>query len=239
MPLSKKIEIRLQKLRFVGHFALRDAEERGMRLVTGRTEGLCFYWLVDESDGIIADAKFQVFGPPSLIAAAEITSELVLRKNYDQASRLSADLIDQHLQDKKGTPAFPSQSGPALNSVLTALDQAVHQCLDIPFASTHEITPIERDFPEVLGGLPGWETFSDKQKVELIEEVIEKEIRPYIELDAGGVKIEAFKAGKELHISYQGSCTTCHSSTGSTLTAIQQILKARLHPSLEVIPVLS
>ncbi len=41
---------------------------------------------------------------------------------------------------------------------------------------------------------------------------------------------------KEVLISYEGSCTTCHSSTGSTLSAIQQILKSRVHPTLFVTP---
>ena len=207
-----------------------------MRLVAGREGKVCLYWLVDEADGVIADAKFQAFGPVGLIAAAEIASELVLRKNYDQASRISAELLDQHLRDKKETPAFPKECHTYLNQVLTAIDKAVYQCLDIPFAATYETTPIERDFPEIPGGLPGWEEMPDNQKIQLIEEVIEKEIRPYIELDAGGVKVVEFKARHEVHISYEGACTSCHASTGSTLSAIQQILKMRLHPSLVVIP---
>lgn len=207
-----------------------------MRYVQGREGNLCLYWLVDESDGVIADAKFQVLGPIGLIAAAEIASELVLRKNYDQVSRISADLIDQHVRDRKDIPAFPKEYDPYLNQVLSAIDRAVQQCLDIPFAISYDITPIERDFGEIPGGIPGWETFAQEEKLRVIEEVVDKEIRPYIELDAGGIKVIELKEGREVMISYEGACTTCHSSTGSTLSAIQQILKARVHPSLVVIP---
>jgi len=233
---SKKLIAKIERPRFAGFFRIRDAEERQMRLVTGREEMLCLYWLVDESDGVIADAKFQVFGPPALIGAAEIASELILRKNYDQASRLSADLIDQHVRDKKETPAFPKETFSALNQVLSAIDRAVHQCLDIPFAASYDVTPIEADFGEIPGGIPGWDAFLLPQRQKIIEEVIDKEIRPYIELDAGGIKIVSLKEGGELAIAYEGACTTCHSSTGSTLTAIQKILKARVHPSLFVTP---
>lgn len=233
---SKKLRARVENLRFVGAFSVREAEEKGMRLVTGRSSKMCLYWLVDESDGIIADAKFQVFGSIADIAALEALSELTLRKNYDQASRISADLIDQHLRDKKEIPAFPKEYHSALNAALLALDNAVYQCLDIPFKASYDATPIENDFPEIEGGIPGWEEFPDAQKIFLIQEVVDKEIRPYIELDAGGVKIEELKNGYEVHISYEGSCTSCHSATGSTLSAIQHILKARLHPSLVVIP---
>lgn len=233
---SKKLREKIDRLRYVGFFTVKLAEEKGMRYVKGQEGSLSLYWLVDESDGVIADAKFQAFGPVALIAAAEVASELVLRKNYDQASRLSAELIDQHVRDRKEVPAFPKECSAHLNQVLSAIDRAVQQCLDIPFAVSYEITPIERDFGEIPGGIPGWEGFSKEQKMGWIEKVIDQEIRPYIELDAGGVKVVELKDDREVVISYEGSCTTCHSSTGSTLSAIQQILKARVHPSLWVTP---
>jgi NifU-like protein len=236
--LSKKIRDKLDRLRYVGYFTAAQAEEKSMRLVTGREGKLCLYWLVDEADGVIADAKFQAFGPVALIAVGEIASELVLRKNYDQASRISADLLDSFVRDRKESPAFPKEAHSILNQALSAIDRAVQQCIDIPFAATDfDTTPIEWDLGENPGGLPGWDALSAQQKVKIIEEVIDKEIRPYVELDAGGVKIVELKENGEVHIAYEGSCTTCHSATGSTLSAIQQILKARIHPTLTVIPV--
>lgn len=233
---SKKVRERIDKMRFGGFFTPQEAQAKQMRLVTGREGDVCLYWLVDESDGIIADARFQAFGPIGRLVVAEIASELVLRKNYDQASRLSADLIDQHVRDRKETPAFPKECHPYLNQVLSAIDHAVQQCSDIPFEATYDVTPIEADFGEIPGGIPGWEQFSEEKKLQIIEEVMEKEIRPYVELDAGGVKVVGLKEGRQVLILYEGSCTTCHSSTGSTLTAIQKILRARVHPSLVVIP---
>lgn len=232
---SKKIESRLDRLTSVGYFSVKDAEEKQMRLVTGREGNLCLYWLVDVSDGVIADAKFQAIGPIGLIAAAEIASELVLRRNYDQASRLSTELIDRHVRDRKDVPAFPKECFAHLNQVLMAIDRAVHQCIDIPFAANYDQTPIEGlDLESGSGGIPNWEELAPNQKLRIIEEVVEKEIRPYIELDAGGVKILDVKDDGIVKILYEGSCTTCHSSTGSTMAAIQQILKTRIHPSLSV-----
>jgi NifU-like protein len=235
-PWTKKIREKIDRPRHAGFFTVAQAEEKQMRLVTGKEGMLCFYWLVDEADGIIADAKFQAFGPPALIAIGEIVSELVLRKNYDQASRLSGDLIDQHVRDHKDKPAFSQDCYAFLNQAISAIDRAVHQCLDIPFAVSFDTTPIEHDFGEIAGGIPGWDQFPTEQKRKIIEEVVEKEIRPYIELDAGGVRIVSFENDRDLTIAYEGSCTSCHSSTGSTLTAIQKILTSRVHPSLTVIP---
>ena len=96
---SKKIRDKMDKLRYVGSFSYELAKSKEMRHVVGEEGKLKLYWLVDETDGIIADAKFQAFGPIGLIAVGEVISELVLRKNYDQVSRITADLIDQHVRD--------------------------------------------------------------------------------------------------------------------------------------------
>jgi NifU-like protein len=232
---SKKLKEKLDRLRYVGHFDGAGAADRGMRFVTGREKSstgieVCFYLLVDESDGVIAEVKFQAFGPIGLIGAAEAASDLILRKNYDQASRISADLIDQHMRDKKEVPAFPKECYGFLNLVLSAIDRATQGCEGIAFSAA---TPIERDFGEIPGGIPGWLGMDKEVRLKIIEEVIDKEIRPYVELDAGNVKVVELK-GQEVVISYEGSCTTCHSSTGSTLNAILQILRARVHPELSI-----
>jgi NifU-like protein len=86
---------------------------------------------------------------------------------------------------------------------------------------------------------PNWTNLNIEQQIAVIEEVIANEIRPYIELDAGGIKIINLIGGLELVIAYEGSCTTCYSATGSTLNAIQQILRARVHPEMVVTPDIS
>ncbi len=238
--LNRKITQRISEPRYAGFFCESDVLERGMRFicVNAKREAvhLRLYWMVDETDGVIADAKFQAFGPPALIAVGDILSELVLRKNYDQASRLSADLIDRSLRMGKEEAALPEECAPLLNLALDALDAAVHDCLGIPFASTHETTPIEEGFGESSDGIPGWEEFVEEKKLKIIDEVVDKEIRPYIELDAGGINVLGLGAGGKVRISYEGSCTSCPSSAGSTLSAIQRILRSRVHPTLSVVP---
>lgn len=233
---SKKLKERIERPRCIGKFDPQEAASKGMRLVTGKEKGLILYWLVDESDGIIADAKFQVFGPPLLIAAGEVACEMVIRKTYDQATRISTDLLDQHIRDIPGRPAFPEEGFPFLNRALSAIDRAASLCSDIPFVSSYEMTPIEEEFGAIPGGIPGWEGLSIDERKKAVETVLEREIRPYVELDAGGVKLQSLSPQGEVVIVYEGSCTSCHASTGSTLSAIQRILQARVHPTLFVIP---
>lgn len=238
---SKKLIQKIENPRHGGFFTHDEAKERNMRLCVGkggeREDGNCvhLYLLIDESDGVIADAKFQVFGQSALIGAAEAACEVLIRKNYDQARRITADLIDKQVRDKSDTPAFPEETFAHLNLVLEAIEQATEQCLDIPFAEAYVPTPLEAR-GEMGAGYPGWKDLSREQKIAVIEEVIATEIRPYIELDAGGVQIVDLVNDRELIIAYQGACTTCHSSTGATLNAIQEILRTRIDPSMIIIP---
>lgn len=240
---SKKLIAKIDKPRCVGIFERAQSEERGMRLAIGKEGSVAdgnvvwMYWLVDLDDGIIVDAKFQVYGQSVLIGAAEIASELVVGKNYDQARRIGSELIDKQVRDKADEPAFPKEAGPHLNMILGALESAYEQCTDIPLANSYVAPPAPRDIGEVLeGGYPGWQELSLKQKIAVIEDVVARDIRPYIELDAGGVRILNLLQDREVIIAYQGSCTSCFSATGTTLSYIQQVLRAKVHPDLIVIP---
>ena len=240
---SKKLVAKIEKPRCIGFFTKDQSEERGMRLAIGEQgrvkdgNSVQLYWLVDLDDGIIVDARFQVYGQSALIGAAEIACELCIGKNYDQAKRISADLIDKQVRDKSDEPAFPKETSPHLNLILNAMESASEQCIDIKLADNYIAPPAPLDFGETLeGGYPGWAELSTEKKLALIEEVIARDIRPYIELDSGGVQAINLINNTEVIIAYQGSCTSCFSATGTTLSYIQQVLRAKVHPSLSVEP---
>ncbi|MGH2638550.1 MAG: NifU family protein [Rhabdochlamydiaceae bacterium] len=235
---GKKLSQKIDHPQFVGFFKAEDVQGRGLRLVIGRQESMALYWLVDETDGVIADIRYQMIGPSALIGALEAACQLLLRKNYDQARRISADLIDREVRDQPTKEAFPVQLYGHLNLVLEAVEEAALQCMDIPINETELISPLT---PEIMhgSGIEGWENLPRKEKLSIIEQMIQTEIRPYIELDAGGIQIIDLSEKHELTIAYQGSCTSCHSATGSTLTAIQNILQAKVYPAIQVIPDLS
>lgn len=243
---SKKLSARIEKPRSSGSFDPEQSAERGVRQVVGK-EGsiedgnfILLYWLVDPDDGIIIDVKYQAYGQSALIGAAEAACDLLVGKNYDQAKRFSADLIDKQFRDRNDEPAFPREAFPHINLVIGAIESAAEKCTDIPFAANYVAMPAPRDIGEVVeGGFPGWKELSLKQKLVVIEEVIARDIRPYIELDAGGVKVLNLLNDREVIIAYEGSCTTCFSATGTTLSYIQQVLRAKVSPDLMVIPDLS
>lgn len=240
---SKKLKFKIENPRSAGSFTIEEAEARLVRLAVGKKgtmllgNAIILYWLVDKDDGIIIDAKFQVYGQSVLIGALEAACELLIGKNYDQARRISADLLDKQVRDKSEKPAFPKETYPHLNLILEAIDEAADHCTDIPFADTYVSAPVPRDIGEVVpGGYPGWMDLPLKKKIAVIEQVLDQDIRPYIALDAGGVTVLNLLNDKELVIGYQGSCTSCYSSIGTTLSYIQQMIRAKVHPDITVVP---
>lgn len=242
---SKKLTEKILRPRSAGIFTEEEANARAMRGIRGQAgsfeEGqlICLYWLVDEMDGIIVDCKFQVFGPSALIAAAETTCDLLIGKNYDQAKRLGGDLIDKQLRDAPEEPAFPDETKPLLNLVLEAIEEGAAACRGIPLAPAY-VTPLPHQDREEKGeGYPGWPELSYDKKLAVIETILNEEVRPYVELDAGGIEIVRLTDQHELIIAYKGSCTSCFSAVGTTLSTIQNILQMKVWPELTVIPDMS
>jgi NifU-like protein len=239
---SDALRRKLKNLRSIGSFSGADTVARGMRGAEGsmgdREEGnlLTLYLLVDPEDGVIADAKFQAFGQSALLAAADIACELLIGKNYDQARRISAELIDQQVRDRQGEEAFPSEASPLLNMVVESIDKAVEGLTDIPLPESYVAPPVGGAGVIEGEGYPGFEELSLQKKLAVIEEVIAAEVRPYIELDAGGVEVLNLLHDREVIIAYTGACTSCFSATGATLSYIQQVLRAKVHEDLVVVP---
>jgi NifU-like protein len=208
----------------------------GLRLCWGLEEKVMkITLLVREADGVIIQAKFKAFGETLLIGTLEIVCELVMQKNYAQAKRMSAELIEKSVEDRALKKGFPEGYASFINSALDVLDRALAGCEGLPMPEEFLVTPL--DLSDLKKGeYPNWDTLSHEERIGIIQEVLAHEVTPYVQLDDGGVVIKELKNDLTLIIKYEGNCTSCISATGSTLSAIQQILRIRVHPQIEVIP---
>jgi NifU-like protein len=235
---SKKIKEKIQNPLFEG--SLQKAGE-GMRLIDAFAGSFAFgaklrlYLIIDETDGVIVDGAYEWFGPPLFGAICDVGCELLMRKTYLQASRLSGDLIENHAKESKEKAPFPSSAHPLINLFLLALDDIVQRCDDIPTSQEALTTPFSMQQGEEITKPDNWEELAKEEKIAFIDQLLTSEVRPYIELDEGGVTIIDLE-DNDLIISYQGACTSCYAATGSTLTAIQQIIQTKVDPNINVIP---
>ncbi len=209
-------------------FTAEDAAAKGMRLSeakVGKEISFTLSALIDEEDGIIADVAYRAFAPPALHSALDETCKLLLRKNYLQAQRLSADLIEKKLQKPI--------SDKWLNLIIDAIDEVAESCMDIPIEDVYVAPPEMGEGERTV--YPNWEQLTSEQKKNVIAEVMDREVRPYVELDAGGVEVVRVEENR-VTFAYSGNCTSCFSATGATLDAIGNILRHKIYPDLMVIP---
>jgi len=72
-----------------------------------------------------------------------------------------------------------------------------------------------------------------KEKMLIIEAVLDQAIRPALANDGGGIDVLGIE-GNVINVHYQGACGTCPSSTTGTLSYIETFLKDTLHHDLTV-----
>jgi Fe-S cluster biogenesis protein NfuA len=74
---------------------------------------------------------------------------------------------------------------------------------------------------------------TDRQRLDEINELLDRQIRPYLQGDGGDLFILGL-AGNRLTVHYQGACGTYPSSISGTLQGIQNLLRS-IEPDIEIV----
>ena len=107
----------------------------------------------------------------------------------------------------------------------------------IHFYNSVDEKEIAQNKPETILDKFHKEDFSNcdvKEKVLIIEAVLDQAIRPALANDGGEVEVLGIE-GNIINVHYQGACGTCPSSTTGTLSYIETFLKDTLHRDLSVV----
>ena len=75
----------------------------------------------------------------------------------------------------------------------------------------------------------------DQQRLEKINELLDEQIRPYLQGDGGDLHVLGLDRNR-LTVHYQGACGSCPSSLSGTLAGIENLVKS-IEPDIEVIAV--
>lgn len=203
-----------------------------MRYIEATSEKIRLQICIDEQEKIIVDAKFQAYGNPFCLGFLQLLTEELLRKNLMQARRLQENLFFSKIYSKKNTQPTDQEKS-TMKKAFAVLQMCLEQTQDL-VSDLQYVTPFSLQDVTKEEEI-SWETLSHKEKLGWIHTILEKDIRPYLALDEGNVLIKALE-NDQLHIQYEGSCTTCYAATGSTLQAIEGILRKKLSMTICVIP---
>jgi len=76
---------------------------------------------------------------------------------------------------------------------------------------------------------------ADKERLGKINEILDDQIRPYLQGDGGDLYVVGLE-GNKLSVHYQGACGSCPSSISGTLAGIENLVR-QIEPDMEVIAV--
>ena len=78
-------------------------------------------------------------------------------------------------------------------------------------------------------------------QLKAVESIIDKEIRPMLEMDGGNLEILDIRndngENTDIYIRYLGACSGCASGSTGTLYAIENVLQESLSPKIRVMPI--
>ena len=75
----------------------------------------------------------------------------------------------------------------------------------------------------------------DLARLDKINELLDDQIRPFLQNDGGDVYVVGLE-GNKLSVHYQGACGSCPSSLSGTLTGIENLVR-QIEPDIEVVAV--
>ena len=235
---SKKLKRHILEPKYVG--LIQESQHRvviGWEESFDRRQEAKLYLQIEKESGKIIDARFQLIGESVLIGIFDALCDILKRRNILQAKRLTAGFLEKSLQDQGSSLGVPKLLAGHLNFVMNTLDMALEQCDDISIKESYDSTPLDIEMLEG-SGYQDWETYNESEQLGILQKTLDEEILPFVELDGGSVKIKELLDGKRLFIEFSGNCGTCPSSQTSTLNAISSILRAKVHQTLQVIPIL-
>ena len=99
-----------------------------------------------------------------------------------------------------------------------------------PAADTHTAATVAAAATTIAGLSP-----EDQQRVDAISELLDAQIRPYLQGDGGDLFVVGLD-GNQLSVHYQGACGTCPSSISGTLNGITNLVRT-IEPDIEVVAV--
>jgi NifU-like protein len=248
---SKKIETLAQGPKHRGAFFTEDASTKDLALATAKFKDIKVYWLIDPQTDLIYDAKFFSYGGPASVALGEMLCTLAKGMKVESATSFTIPQIEALLRDEAAVPATAAPAEEVFASLpplLHAVKEAYAPAKALALAtiamkakanegSPSDGAPRKSAFEALTEADKSWLAKPKDEQIAAIETIIDKDIRPGLNMDGGDMHIRDLEDGERLLIKWQGACGGCASSTGATLSYIEDSLRRQIFSGMQVIPV--
>lgn len=241
---SKKFETASSAPKSRGAYFQEDATNKGLALVEAKYKDMKLYWLVDVIEDRIYSGKFFAYGGKVSVAICETLCSMVKGLTIQEAVSLLGSDVERELRDDPDIASVPESKMSAFSGVENALkiiendypaakavaqaSAAIKESGAQPAASAKSLSMVDQ----------AWLGLSETEQIAQIELTIDAKIRPALLADGGNVKVMEVVDGEKVIIQYQGACGNCGSSTGATLSFMENALRQDVYNGLYIVPLM-
>lgn len=216
-----------------------DAKTKDCALVTAKSKDTNFYWLVEPDSHRVLAAKFFSYGGQISVAAGEwICNEVEGKSFYNSLSMTMAE-VERALRDKPEEQAISSPIEKYLGHLPDLFNTLAHNyesARNVALAAREVVKNADTFRPSVTESEKVWKSKPKEEQLQIIEKTLNEKIRMGLNMDGGDVLVMDIEDGERLKVQYQGACGGCSSSTGATLSFIENALRQETYDGLQVIP---
>ncbi|MEO6094438.1 MAG: NifU family protein [Fibrobacteria bacterium] len=248
---SEKIATLAANPKHRGAFFTEDASTKDLALATAKYKDIKVYWLVDPQTDLIYDAKFFSYGGPTSVALGEMLCTLVKGMKVDSACSITVSQIEKLLRDEAEVSATSGSADDAFGSLPHLLENVKEVYLSAKALALATIAmkaqqngkdgkdgkPRRSSFEALTEADTAWLAKPKEEQIKVIEAIIDKDVRPGLNMDGGDLVIKDLEDGQRLMIKWQGACGGCASSTGATLSYIEDSLRRQVFGGMQIVPV--
>ncbi len=242
---SKKIETLAANPKHRGAFFTEDASTKDLALATAKYKDVKVYWLVDPQTDLIYDAKFFSYGGPTSVALGEMLCTLAKGMKVESATAITVSQLEKLLRDEADVPATAAPVEEAFGSLPHLLENVKEvytsakalALATIAMKASSDGKPRRSSFEALTEADTAWLAKPKDEQLKIIETIMDKDVRPGLNMDGGDLHIRDLEDGQRLMIKWQGACGGCASSTGATLSYIEDSLRRQVFGGMQIIAV--
>ena len=239
---SQKFDTAASSPKGRGAYFQEDATKKGLALVEAKFKDMKLYWMVDVVEDRVYSGKFFAYGGKVSVAICETLCAMAKGLTIPEAVSLLGSDVECELRDDPDIPSVPESKMASFSNVdsilkiietgypaAKAVAQASAAIKDSgvkPAASARDLTMVDQ----------AWLALNETDQIAQIELSLDAKIRPALLSDGGNVKVMEVVEGEKVIVQYQGACGSCGSSTGATLSFMENALREDVYNGIYVVP---
>ncbi|MDH5476900.1 MAG: NifU family protein [Nitrospinota bacterium] len=216
-----------------GVYFLEEATAMGLAFVSTKVEDTKIFWLIDPEEEKVVKAKFFTYGGSDSVATGEAICDIAQDSPMQEAFSITGEQVISHLEQSNYYPFNKDSLINQINSLIANLKQDYPVALAKLSLSGKKASELKK----ATGSAEDekWLKLSKSERIELINQAIDGQVRDALAMDGGDIDILDIKNDWDIYAEFQGACSSCSASIGSTFLVVENVIKAKVNERLTLV----